>query len=203
MCCPRTIPRPLRTPRSSDRRRPHREAAWEAVARVTAMRPGKAARLSGAPGREVDARDEPHVHAAGRRGDDLADLTEVGGAEEAGGDDGEEPGVLIAAVDETVDGAAGDEDHLAGADLVVGALDGEGDGAGEAVDRLPEGVVAVRCRQLDGGGHVALEGGQGASVSLTGCTRSASPTCTPRTSPSCSTPVPRACARRTLPPSAR
>ena len=68
--------------------------------------------------------------AAGSGVDDLAHLTEVGRPEKAGGGDGEEAGVGVAAVDEAVDGAARDEDRLAGADVVVGALDGEGDGAG-------------------------------------------------------------------------
>jgi hypothetical protein len=75
--------------------------------------------------------------AAGRGVEDRSDLAEEVGAEDAGGDDRERPGVALAGVVEVVDGAAGDEERLARADLGRRALDRPGEDALEPVDRLP------------------------------------------------------------------
>ena len=63
----------------------------------------------------------------------------------------------LVSVGELVDRAAGDAEHLAGADLVRVALDRPDERALEAVDRLLEAVMAVRRRQLGAGGDVELE----------------------------------------------
>jgi hypothetical protein len=55
--------------------------------------------------------------AAGRSVEDGRDLAEVVGAEDAGRDDCQRLGVEIAGVVEVMDGAAGDVERLAGADI--------------------------------------------------------------------------------------
>jgi hypothetical protein len=95
--------------------------------------------------------------ATGRGVEDRSDLAEEVGAEDAGGDDRERPGVALAGVVEVVDGAAGDEERLARADLGRGALDRPGEDALESVDRLPVAVVAMCGRDLRAGGNVELE----------------------------------------------
>jgi hypothetical protein len=67
--------------------------------------------------------------AAGRGVEDRSDLAEEVGAEDAGGDDCERPGIALAGVVEVVDGAAGDEERLARADLGRRALDRPGEDA--------------------------------------------------------------------------
>jgi hypothetical protein len=96
---------------------------------------------------------------AGGRGDDLGDLAEVVGPEDAGRHDRERGGVDVADVVEAVHGAARNAERVAGADVGRRAFDGPRQDTGEAVDRLLVAVVAVR--------HRHLRAGQGTSNSKT------------------------------------
>ncbi len=103
-------------------------------------------------GRTVPARDQ-----------DVADLGEVVGPEDAGCGDREELGVDRSHVDELVDLAASNADRIAGADLASTAVDREREDAFQAVDGLVEGVVAVGRRNLGPAVDCALEDGRGAT----------------------------------------
>jgi hypothetical protein len=86
-----------------------------------------------------------------------ATLAEVVGTEDAGGHDRERLRVDIVGVVKVVDGTAGDEERLAGADVRRRALDRPGQDALQPVDRLLVAVVAVGGRDLRAGGNVELE----------------------------------------------
>ena len=93
----------------------------------------------------------------GRGIEDGRDLAEVVGAEDARGDDRECLGVDVVRVVELVDGATGDAERLAGADVDRHALDRPGQHSLEPVDRLLVAVVAVRGCDLRAGRNVELE----------------------------------------------
>ncbi len=95
--------------------------------------------------------------AAGRSGKDLADLTEVGGSEDAWGRDREELRIDAAAVIKPVDLAARHADCLAWTDLDRLSVDRPRRDTFEAVDRLLKAVVAMGRRHPRVGGDVALE----------------------------------------------
>src|SRR5215208_5102513 len=95
--------------------------------------------------------------AAGRGGEDLGDVAEVGGSEYAGGRDREELRVDAAAILEPVDLAAPDADRLARAELTGPTVDRPGADSLQAVDRLLEPVVAVGYRHLRVGRDRTLE----------------------------------------------
>ena len=97
--------------------------------------------------------------ASGRGVEDGRNLTEVGGAEDAGGHDRQRPGIDVARVVEPVNHAAGDTQHLAGPDVDRGALERPGKYALESVDRLLVAVVAMGRCDLRAGGNVELEDG--------------------------------------------
>ena len=94
-------------------------------------------------------------------GDDLADLAEVGGSENAGGGDREELRVLAAVVGESVDHRAWDADRVPGPDFDRLAVDCVRRDALQSVDRLLERVVAVRHRHLGVRRDEALKDGRG------------------------------------------
>jgi hypothetical protein len=104
---------------------------------------------------------------AGRGVEDGSDLAEVLGAEDAGGDHRERPGVDVAGVVELVDGAAEDADRFARADVGRRALDRPRQDALEPVDGLLVAVVAVCGRDLRTGGDVELEDRYGSCRLLT------------------------------------
>ena len=101
--------------------------------------------------------------AAGCGVEDGRHLAEVVRAEDAGGDDRECLRVDIAGVVELVDGATGNAERLARADVDRRALDRPGQDALESVDRLLVAVVAVSGRDLSAGRNVELEDGDRAS----------------------------------------
>ena len=78
--------------------------------------------------------------------DDLGDLTEILGAEQPRGDHAELPGVLRVEVREVMDVPARDEENITWSDTALLAIEDPGHDAGQPVDRLIEGVVAVRHR---------------------------------------------------------
>ena len=94
---------------------------------------------------------------AGRRGEDVADLAEVGGPEDAGGRNREELRIDAAAVIKPVDLATRHAYRLPWTDLERLAVDCPRGDALEAVDRLLKGVVAVRRRHPRARGYIALE----------------------------------------------
>ena len=81
----------------------------------------------------------------------------VVGAENARSDDRQRLRVDVAGVVESVDGAAWDEERLAGGDVGQLTLDRPGQDAFEPVDRLLVAVVAVCGCHLRAGGNVELE----------------------------------------------
>src|SRR6478736_9386677 len=95
----------------------------------------------------------------GRGVEDGRSVAEVAGAEDAGGDDRERPGVVLAEVVEPVHRAARDAERLARGDVDRRALDRPGQDASEPVDRLLVAVVAVCGRHLRADGNVELEDG--------------------------------------------
>jgi hypothetical protein len=106
---------------------------------------------------------------AGWRGlEDGGDLAEVFGAEEAGGDDGEDSCRGGVEIFEAVDGSARDEDGVAGAALHGLAVDGVGEDALESVGGFFVGVVAVGGGDFGSGGDFELEHGDRASGGLRG-----------------------------------
>jgi hypothetical protein len=101
---------------------------------------------------------------AGRSGlEDGGDLAEVVGAEETGGDNGEDFCRGGVEVFEAVDDSARDEDGVAGAALPCLAVDGVGEDALQVVGGLFVGVVAMGGGDFGSGGDFELEHGDGAS----------------------------------------
>ena len=76
--------------------------------------------------------------------EDGRDLAEEVGAEDAGGDDCERPGVDLGPVGKVVDGTARDTERLAGVDVDRRPFDGPGEDSLQPVDRLLVVVMAVR-----------------------------------------------------------
>lgn len=113
------------------------------------------AALNFCDGREVG-------RAAGGCAQDCGSLAEEVGAEDAGSDDGECPGSGGAEIVEAMHGSAGDDDGLARRECDGLAVDGEGEGAFEAVKSLFVGIVAVCSGNLATGFYIELEHGEGA-----------------------------------------
>jgi hypothetical protein len=109
------------------------------------------------PWRSITAPIAATSRAAGCGLEDRRDLAEEVRAEDPWRDDPKTSGVDLARVLEVVDGAARDEEHLAGTNVRRGAFDRPRHGTLEAVSRLVVAVVAVRDRHPRAGGDMELE----------------------------------------------
>src|SRR3954447_24547501 len=105
-----------------------------------------------------DRCDRFEVRRAARRGlDDVGDIAEVVGPEDARSGDCQELCPRRTGIHEPVHLAAPDADRLTRADVSVVAVDGPRRDSVEPVDRLLEPVVTVRCGHPPASGDGALE----------------------------------------------
>jgi ATP-dependent RNA helicase RhlE len=144
----------------------HRDEAAMNGAPGTRFGGGSAA---GGGGEAVAVHDFAEGFGVGRAsGGDLeegGDLAEVGGAEDAGRDNGEGSGGRGGEVVEAVDDAAGDDEGVTGGGFVAlgfarGGPEGEGERAFEGVTGFFVGVVAVGDGDFGSGGDGELEHGE-------------------------------------------
>src|SRR4051794_4451678 len=113
----------------------------------------------------VTAHDLAKLFDVGRAaaGEHFGDIAEVARAQQTRTDDGEETGVNVAAVTETVDHAPRNEERLARVQVGARFADGKRSDAVQPEDGFVELVVAVRRGYARIGGDVALEDADTAS----------------------------------------